>query len=112
VREEGREAIEHAVGGFAYGEHPEIGKMAEVVAAIGAAESIARHGDAAVDGGAGIDRCENAQEDSAGEVFAVHGGRFGSIGAESDRGSEGNRVSPGSQIPLRISEFFFATPTP
>jgi hypothetical protein len=56
--------------------------MAEVVGAIGAAESMARHRNAALDGGAGIDRCESAEEDSAGELFAVHGGRFGSIGAE------------------------------
>jgi hypothetical protein len=82
MREDGREAIEHALGGFAYGEHAEIGKMAEVVGAIGAAENVARHRNAAFDGGAGIDRFESAEEDSAGDVFAVHGGRFGSIGAE------------------------------
>jgi len=66
VGEDSCEAVQHAVGGFAYSEHAEIGKVTEVVGSIGAAESEARYGEAAFDSGAGIDGFEGAKEDSAG----------------------------------------------
>jgi len=67
------------MGGFADGKDAEVGKLAEVVIAAGAAESIGGAGKAAFDGSAGVDGFKGTEEDAAGELFRVGGDYVGGV---------------------------------
>src|SRR5262249_11762950 len=84
ARQDGQEASEHAVCGFADGEDTDVRETAKVVATLGTAEIVAGAGQTAFDGCARINGCEGAAENFAGAVFRVH--RFGGIGREGDKG--------------------------
>ena len=71
--EDGGQAGQHAMGGFADGKDAEVGKLEEVVVAAGAAKGVGGAGEAAFDGGAGVDSFQGTEEDAAREVLGVEG---------------------------------------
>jgi hypothetical protein len=56
ARQDGQEAIKHAVSRFAYGEDPEVRKATQIVAATRAAEMMGGDRETAFDGDSRIDR--------------------------------------------------------
>ena len=92
MREDGGKSGEHAVGSFADGEYPQVGELAKVVGAAGATQRVARKRKTTLDGKARVNRFEGAKKDIAGEVFAVHGGDWESIGGKTGKGGRGMRA--------------------
>ena len=97
VRKKGEKAVEHAVRGFAHGEHAEIGKSAQIELLIGATQGVARNGKTALHGGAGIDGFERAVEDSARELFRVHRIEYRRESKGPSRGMDGRPPNCGAK---------------
>ena len=76
MREGGGESGEHAVGGFADGQYPQVDKLAKVEGVTSAAQRVARMRKAALDREARVNCFEGTEKNFAGEGFAVHGGRL------------------------------------
>src|SRR5262245_20233537 len=70
--QDGGEAIEHAMSGFANSEDADIWEASKIIGAIQAAELVAGDRKTAFDGSAGIDGCECTMKNLAGEMFAIH----------------------------------------
>ena len=127
--EDGSKTVEHAVGGFAYGEDAKIRELAQVISTAGAAQSVAADGKAAFDRGAGVNRFEGTEEDAASELLgdgrvAVNGIAIrgiaichgSSIGPDGGRGTGRRSANPGepswppaSVWQVRIQTIFLRT---
>src|SRR5262249_46690881 len=97
VRKKGEKAVEHAVRGFAHGEHAEIGKSAQIELLIGATQGVARNGKTALHGGRGIDGFERAVENLPRELFRVHRIEYRRENKGRSRGMDGRPANCGAK---------------